>query len=327
MSKAESIMSARGDSIKDSASHRPPPAAMPTIGVKIAPLDSRLIGLIRSKSVYEIPTEKISVDPDQPRKLIDEVELANLAESIRLNGLLHPIGVRYVDEAAGYRIIYGERRFRAFLRLGKPSISATTWDGDLTPAQILTIQLAENLARQELRPIEQARKFRESLDLHSLTQAELAGAVGVSEGTIAQSLRLLDLPEDVQVLVASGGLAASSAYELAAKVEGPELQRELAAKIVSGKMNRAQAKALIDQEVPKPSRSKATSPRAKGRGAKGKPPKLPTERTIRVDGGLKVVVSGRKGFDVLAWVEALRHALEHATAELKPADEATDEPA
>ena len=92
---------------------------MPTGGLKIAPLDNRLVGLLRSKDGLRDSVDKLSVDPDQPRKTIDNDELARLVESIRTNGLLHPIGVRWVEELGGYRLIYGERRFKAFLELGK----------------------------------------------------------------------------------------------------------------------------------------------------------------------------------------------------------------
>jgi ParB family chromosome partitioning protein len=291
--------------------------------LKIAPLDTRLAGLLRSKAAYEIPIDKLSVDPDQPRKTIDSEELARLTESIRTNGLLHPVGVRWVAELEGYRLIYGERRFKAVLDLGKPTISATVWDRELTHPEILTIQCAENLSRADVKPIEQARSFQTLLSLNPITQAELAREVGVSEGTIAQALRLLDLPDDVQDLVASGRLASSSGYEIAAKVAEPEKQREIAATIVQNDMSRSEAKALIGETIGRPSR--AGGSKAKGRGPTKT--KLPAERIEKTSTGFKVVVSHRKGFDLLALAEALEEAARQVRAKLEFVEAETTEAA
>ena len=156
----------------------------------------------------QISLLKISlVDPksDQPRKNFDKNALEELADSIAQNGLLQPILVREYGMGR-YQIIAGERRFRASKIAGLTEIPAIVLDKDDRKAA--EIALIENIQREDLNPIEEAMAFRALAEEYQLTQEELSIKVGKSRSAIANSTRLLDLPEEVLALVASGELSA-----------------------------------------------------------------------------------------------------------------------
>ena len=147
------------------------------------------------------------VDPksDQPRKFFDKDALQELSDSIKENGLLQPILVREYGEGR-YQIIAGERRFRASKLAGLDEIPAIILDRDDRKAA--EIALIENIQRENLNPIEEAMAFRALAEEYGLTQEELAEKVGKSRSAIANSTRLLDLPEEVLEMVANGDISA-----------------------------------------------------------------------------------------------------------------------
>ena len=147
------------------------------------------------------------VDPksDQPRKFFDKDALQELSDSIKENGLLQPILVREYGEGR-YQIIAGERRFRASKLAGLDEIPAIILDRDDRKAA--EIALIENIQRENLNPIEEAMAFRSLAEEYGLTQEELAEKVGKSRSAIANSTRLLDLPEEVLEMVANGDISA-----------------------------------------------------------------------------------------------------------------------
>ncbi len=147
------------------------------------------------------------VDPksDQPRKYFDKEALEELAESIKENGLLQPILVREYGEGR-YQIIAGERRFRASKIAGLEEIPAIILDRDDKKAA--EIALIENIQREDLNPIEEAMAFRALAEEYGLTQEELAQRVGKSRSAVANSTRLLDLPEEILEMVANGDISA-----------------------------------------------------------------------------------------------------------------------
>lgn len=147
------------------------------------------------------------VDPksDQPRKSFDKAALEELAKSIEENGLLQPILVREYGNGR-YQIIAGERRFRASKIAGLTEIPAIILDRD--DRKVAEISLIENIQREDLNPIEEAMAFKALADEYGLTQEELSERVGKSRSAIANSTRLLDLPEPVLEMVASGELSA-----------------------------------------------------------------------------------------------------------------------
>ncbi len=147
-----------------------------------------------------IPISSIDVNPDQPRKKFNEETLKVLAESIRENGLIEPLAVRRTSEIPErYEIIAGERRFRACVMLGMAEVPVNVIEADDISAAKLT--LIENLQREDLTPIEEANAYRILMDKCYMTQDELSQAVGVSRSTIANAVRLLDLPDDIKKYV------------------------------------------------------------------------------------------------------------------------------
>ena len=161
-----------------------------------------------------ISTLKISlVDPksDQPRKYFDKEALEELSNSIRENGLLQPILVREYGDGR-YQIIAGERRFRACKLAGLTEIPAIVLDRDDRAAA--QIALIENIQREDLNPLEEALAYKSLKDEYDMTQEELSEKVGKSRSAIANSIRLLDLPEEILTMVAAKELSAGHARTL-----------------------------------------------------------------------------------------------------------------
>ena len=161
-----------------------------------------------------ISTLKISlIDPksDQPRKYFDKEALEELSESIRENGLLQPILVREYAEGR-YQIIAGERRFRACKLAGLTEIPAIVLDRDDKAAA--QIALIENIQREDLNPLEEAMAYKALKDEYGMTQEELSEKIGKSRSAIANSIRLLDLPEPILAMVAARELSAGHARTL-----------------------------------------------------------------------------------------------------------------
>ncbi|MDR2672332.1 MAG: ParB/RepB/Spo0J family partition protein [Coriobacteriales bacterium] len=152
----------------------------------------------------ELPLNKINPNPNQPRLDFDEEKIKELESSIRKDGLLQPILVR--PEGDGYQIVAGERRWQACKRLEKETIPAKILIVNDVEAQ--QIALVENLQRDNLNAIEEARGYKRLLELSGGLQKDLAEAVSKSQVTISNALRLLDLPEEVQEMMLSGSISA-----------------------------------------------------------------------------------------------------------------------
>jgi ParB family transcriptional regulator, chromosome partitioning protein len=337
MGKTDELLRNAGGSIAQSASFRPAPAAMPAMASSVRVSDPRRDGLDRSKDFWLVPLDRIDCDRDQPReggfdKEIDEgtglerinPEFQRLVDSLERDGLLQPITLVHAAQPGRFRVHIGERRFRAASLLGWEKIPARVIEpaADLEPGELLARQVIENVIRSDLKPIEQARSFRTLLDVHGWSFAKLGKALGYSTGFISQRLKLLELPESVQARVENGELDAMRGYHVS-QIADPAAQVEIVERIVSGDLNREQTLEVVRQvvEKEKASRSRAGASKGKGRGASKGKGKLPTERSVKAPSGLKVTVAGRKGFDVLAWIEAMEFAIGEARAKLEPAEE------
>lgn len=165
----------------------------------------------KEKSVSTLKISLIDPKGDQPRKYFDKDALEELAASIVENGLLQPILVREYGEGR-YQIIAGERRFRASKLAGLTEIPAIILDRD--NRAVAQIALIENIQREDLNPIEEAMAYKSLKDEYGMTQEELSDKIGKSRSAVANSLRLLDLPEAILTMVATKELSAGHARTL-----------------------------------------------------------------------------------------------------------------
>lgn len=180
-----------------------------------------------SGALRELPMTSVRPNPYQPRTRMDEAELTDLANSMAASGLLQPILVRPHD--GGFELIAGERRWRAAERLGWPRIPAVVKEVD--DRTLLTLALIENLQRDDLSPIDEASGYRRLGEEFHLGHSEIARAVGRDRSTVANLLRLLQLPSDVQAMVHEKRLSAGHARALLG-LSDAERQSALAAEAV-----------------------------------------------------------------------------------------------
>ena len=176
----------------------------------------------------DIQVSKISPNPYQPRQDFDESDLEELTRSISVNGIIQPLVVR-VKPSGGYELVAGERRLRAATALGLAAVPAVV--REVADDRMLELALVENIQRADLNPIEKAEAFRDFQNRLNLTQEQAAERVGVDRATLANHMRLLDLPPDIQKLVRGGALSMSHARTLAAAMD-PAIQLDLAKKVV-----------------------------------------------------------------------------------------------
>lgn len=175
-------------------------------------------------SITRLPLAKLEPRRDQPRTTFDQEKLEELTESIREHGLIQPITVRPVSDGF-YQIIAGERRWRAARMAGLYDVPVNIIDADDRETEELA--LIENLQREDLNPIEEARGYQQLMKKFDLTQEQVADRVGKSRPVVANSLRLLRLPEAVIVLAESGKLSLSHARALL-EVKDPQWQTDIA---------------------------------------------------------------------------------------------------
>lgn len=194
-------------------------------------------------------------DPNQPRTEMDADGLAFLAESIRSKGQLHPIHVRWSSESERWMIVSGERRWRAAQLAGLPTIDCFFHEQPLSPPQILELQLVENLLREDIKPVEEARAFHTLMKHHGWTGKQLSESLRIPASKVSRLLALLDLPTDIQAQVDTGQIAARTAYELT-KIDNSDRQRQLAEDARSGKLTHAEATKVTRTRKPPTSVSK-----------------------------------------------------------------------
>lgn len=181
-----------------------------------------------SEPEASLPIASIITNPDQPRKSFDETQLSELSDSIRQNGILQPILVRKKGDK--YEIVAGERRYQASKLAGLKEIPAIVREID--DAEVFQLALIENLQRSDLTPIEEARGYRQLLDTKGLTQEGLAKILSKSRSAIANTLRLMDLPQEVQDMMEEGQITAGHARAILA-VPTEEGRIKLAQKVVA----------------------------------------------------------------------------------------------
>ncbi|MCF0136789.1 MAG: ParB/RepB/Spo0J family partition protein, partial [Oscillospiraceae bacterium] len=183
-----------------------------------------------SGELIYLPISKIEPRADQPRSYFDDEALQELAESIGQYGLIQPITVRKLDSGY-YQIIAGERRWRACRMARLDEVPVRVIDAD--DRRVAELALVENLQREDLNPIEEAKGYKALIDEYGLTQDDAARSVGKSRPTVTNSLRLLLLPNEVLEYVERGVLSAGHARALLA-ASTPELQIKVAQQVVAG---------------------------------------------------------------------------------------------
>lgn len=191
------------------------------------------------KSDSVLPISKVKPNKGQPRKTFDETELSELADSIKQNGILQPILVR--KHGTSYEIVAGERRYQAAKLAGLDEVPVVI--REISDEDVFKLALIENLQRSNLTPLEEARGYRQLLDEKDLTQEELSKILSKSRSAITNTLRLMDLPAEVQDLLEAGRITAGHARAILA-VPTEEGRIRLAEKVVNENLSVRQTEHL-----------------------------------------------------------------------------------
>lgn len=218
--------------------------------------------LARSRSVLEIALDKLEPNPYQPRQHIDDESLEELTLSIEAHGVVQPVVVRRTDDADVYQIIAGERRWRAARRAGLSTVPCIVQDAD--DERALEIALVENLQRSDLGPLETAQALRYLIQEFGLTQEQIAEQLGRSRSSVANTLRLLDLPEPIKQALAEGRITAGHARALLALAEEPDRMMAVFQRIEAEGLNVRETEALgraVPEEEPKAEVGESAPPR------------------------------------------------------------------
>jgi ParB family chromosome partitioning protein len=206
--------------------------------------------------VLEVDVDLLTPNPYQPRVQLDDGRLEDLARSIKANGIIQPIVVRQVDGA--YHIIAGERRWRAAQRAGLRRVPVVV--REVPPGEgrrVLEMALIENIQREDLNPIEEGLAYRRLIEEFHLTQDAIATAVGKDRSTIANTLRLLRLPDEVQNEVSAGRLSMGHARALLA-LENEADERRVSREVIARALSVRDTEALVRQAIETRGGSRAT---------------------------------------------------------------------
>ena len=191
------------------------------------------IGRQPLRTFGKVDINMVEPDPLQPRKEFTEESIQRFAQSIKQKGQLQPITVRWSPETKKWLIISGERRWRASKEAGMKSINCHFEQRDLKPGELLEQQLVENLLREDLKPIEQARAYSSLMELNNWNGKQVAESLHIAPSTVSRALALLGLPNNIQHKVNAGELSARSAYEIS-KVSNADIQQELVQRVAKG---------------------------------------------------------------------------------------------
>ena len=240
------------------------------------------------QGAFEVDIGRLSPNEEQPRVQMDDAKLEELTQSIKANGIIQPILVRRSGNA--YRIIAGERRWRAAQRAGLHKVPVVVRDvPEGSEQQLLELALVENIQREDLNPVDEALAYQRLADNFSLTQDQIAAAVGKDRSSVANYLRLLKLPEEVRGDLAAGSLSMGHARALLGLTDAAS-QRQAAREVIARSLSVRDTEALV---------KKMAAPESGSRQAKSEPapPDVHTraaEDRLRFALGTKVRIA-RKG--------------------------------
>lgn len=241
-------------------------------------------GTEATTAIAMVPITQISPGDGQPRKTFNEESLAELADSIRAQGILQPILVERSGE--GFAIVAGERRFRAAQKAGLSEVPVVI--KEFSRDQKLQIALVENIQREDLTPIEEAEAYRSLMNALKISQEELASRLGKKRSTVANSLRLLNLPEEMQNAVASGAMSSGHARAVLS-VSNPADRAVLFRRIVERGISVREAEAAAEAL----NRGKRATKEPPAKSGKKRDPQLGELEQKLIDRiGSKVVVRG-----------------------------------
>ncbi len=233
-------------------------------------------------SLLEISIDSIFPNPYQPRTVWDQQDLADLAESIKANGIVQPIIVRPAGK--GFEIIAGERRFRAAKQASMTTIPALVREA--SDEQMLEWSLIENIHRTNLNPIERAKAYQNYISTFSLTQSQAAERLGENRSVITNYLRLLDLPDEVKQMLAEGQLTMGHTRAMLA-LPTDELRRKLANRALAGRLSVREVERLVRKYLTETGQAKTT--------ARSKPAHiLELESELSKELGTRVSIETRK---------------------------------
>ncbi|MGH9637165.1 MAG: ParB/RepB/Spo0J family partition protein [Candidatus Angelobacter sp.] len=239
-------------------------------------------------SAQEIPIDSIDPNPYQTRRRINEAALEELAESIRTSGVVQPVVLRPTANGR-FQLVAGERRWHASRRAGKTTIPAVV--RQISNEQAMEITIIENLQREDLNPMEQARAFERLSREFSLTQEQMASRTGKDRASIANFIRLLKLPDDVQNSLEAGALSFGHGKVLLALAGFPEhlerAAREIMAKQLSVRQTEELVARLLNPQVAEQKQEKPAVP--------VDPNVREAQRSLESSLGIKVEIHDRKG--------------------------------
>src|SRR5215212_11515170 len=199
----------------------------------------------QSAAFADVPVEQISPNPYQPRKTFNDASIEELARSVKEHGIIQPLVVTKIGDHK-YRLIAGERRFRAAQKAGLDSVPVVIKE-TMTDGDVLQVALIENIQREDLNPIEEAYAYHQLHEEFQLTQEEISKRVGKERSTVANFLRLLRLPDPVKKLLASGQLSMGHARAILA-VDSAKKQEQLAERVVKRNLNVRQTEMLAAEK-------------------------------------------------------------------------------
>jgi ParB family transcriptional regulator, chromosome partitioning protein len=202
---------------------------------------------VAAVGLAHIPLEQISPNPYQPRRSFNEASIEELARSVRVHGIVQPLVVTRAGDR--YRLIAGERRFRAAQRAGLRTVPVVVKEA-VKEGDVLEIALIENIQREDLNPIEEATAYHQLHDEFGLTQEEISRRVGKERSTVANFLRLLKLPDSVKRFLASGQLSMGHARALLS-VDSARKQEQLAERVVRRGLSVRQTETLASEKAPR----------------------------------------------------------------------------
>lgn len=221
--------------------------------------DNSVEDISTGNSTTKVKLLDIEPNREQPRKQFDEDALAELSDSIAQHGVLQPLLVRPMPDG-GYQLVAGERRWRASRMAGLTEVPVVI--RDLTDAQVAELALVENLQRENLNPLEEANGYKELSEKFGYTQEKISEIVGKSRPSIANALRLLNLPDSVQEMVSNGILSMGHARAILS-LEDDKMKTDLAKLVIANDLSVRETERIarnMVKEAPKKSKAKKRNP-------------------------------------------------------------------